>query len=123
VGLNDLPKWLYVLGRLRRTEGYPDQAWLCVREGLALHQQMGCPAPAVRGVEVASGLLMATQGRSAAPLSVRLFGAAAAKRRASGLPLPRAEESEYRRDVAFASEQMAPEGFARAWNEGEASAR
>jgi hypothetical protein len=111
---------LYLLGRLERAEGHAEVAWLSVREGLALHQQMGCPPPAVRGVEAAAGLLAATRTPSATELAVRLFGASAAKRRASGLSLPRAEVSDYERDVAYAREHLPRDLFARAWQEGEA---
>jgi predicted ATPase/transcriptional regulator with XRE-family HTH domain len=118
--LNDLPKWLYVLGRLHRAEGQPQRAWMCLREGLALHQQMGCPAPAVRGVEVAGGLLAASAAPSTLQLAVRLLGAAAAKRRASGLPLPLAEQPEYSRDVALVPGRISADVFACAWNTGQA---
>jgi tetratricopeptide (TPR) repeat protein len=115
-----LPRWLYLLGRLERAEGHAEVAWVSVREGLALHQQMGCPPPAVRGVEAAAGLLAATRTPSATELAVRLFGASAAKRRASGLSLPRAEVSDYDRDVAYAREHLPGDLFARAWQDGEA---
>ena len=118
-GLNDLPKWLYVLGRLNRAEGQTHDAWVCVREGLALHQQMGCPAPAVRGVEVAGGLLAATHAEPALELAIRLFAAAKAKRSASGVPIPVAERAEYDRDLDRLRTLISVEVFARVWRKGD----
>jgi predicted ATPase/transcriptional regulator with XRE-family HTH domain len=120
-GLNDLPKWLYAVSRLWRAEGQPDEAWSSVREGLALHQQMGCPAPAVRGLEIAAGIL-ATRSRAADELAIRVLGAAEAKRRAISVGVPLAEHPEYTCDVALVRNHVSPEDFARAWNDGEAMA-
>jgi hypothetical protein len=118
-GLNDLPKWLYALSRLNRVDNRPDEAWSAVREGLALHQQMGCPAPAVRGVEIAAGIL-ATHSQPAVALSIRLLGATEAKRHAIGVALPLAERSEYQNDVALARSRVSLADFEHSWKEGAA---
>jgi predicted ATPase len=117
-GLNELPKWLCLLAALDRTEGRAHDAWTRARESLALYQRIGCPAPAVRALEVASGLLAATRRPANVELAARLFGAAEAKRLGSGLPLVPAECADYERDVALVRSQLPADVAARAWKQG-----
>jgi predicted ATPase len=119
-GLNELPKWLCLLAALERAEGQSDAAWTHVRESLVLYQRMGCPAPSVRVLEVASGLLAATGEPAKVELAARLFGAAEAKRQGSGHCLPPADQADYERYVAIVRSQLPGDTFARAWEQGQA---
>jgi predicted ATPase/DNA-binding XRE family transcriptional regulator len=119
-GLNELAKWLCLLARLERAEGRSDDAWTRTCESLALYRRMGCPAPAVRVLEVACGLLAATGVPRNVELAARLFGAADARRNGGGLPLPPAERADYERDVALVRGQLPGDVIARAWKQGQA---
>jgi hypothetical protein len=88
--------------------------WHCTSRWDAQRQRCG-------GVEVAGGLLAESAAPPTLELAVRLLGAAVAKRRAWGLPLPPAEAPEYGRDHALVRSRMSADAFARAWSTAQAT--
>jgi non-specific serine/threonine protein kinase len=100
-GLNELARWLTQLGRLDFADGRTGAARAQARESLARYQQMGCPASAAGALELASALLAATRQPSDVALAGRLYGAAQAARRASGLRVPPAERAMHERETAL----------------------
>jgi len=117
-GLNELPKWLCLLAMLESAAGYPERAWAHARESLERYQRMGCPAPIVRVLEVASELLAATGTASNVELAARLLAAAHVKRQDSGLRLPDAERADYEREVALVRTQLKRDVFVSASKRG-----
>jgi predicted ATPase/class 3 adenylate cyclase/DNA-binding CsgD family transcriptional regulator len=106
------------LGHVSRAQGQLMQTTAWYRQSLT-HQSEHFPMapwimPALEGLAGALGM----QGR--VEHAARLFGAAAALRESSGMPLPPVERAPYERDVAAVRAQLDEATFAAAWAAGRA---
>jgi tetratricopeptide (TPR) repeat protein len=106
------------LGHVSRAQGQLMQATAWYRQSLT-HQSEHIPMapwimPALEGLAGALGM----QGR--VEHAARLFGAAAALRESSGMPLPPVERAPYEHDVAAVRAQLDEATFAAAWTTGQA---
>jgi hypothetical protein len=109
---------LAYLGGVARATGDLARALALCQEGLALCWQLGERSRIVASIEDLAGVAHSL-GQAAA--AARLFGAAAALRERTGVPVPPADRDNQARLVAAVREALGP-GFAVAWREGQAVA-
>jgi non-specific serine/threonine protein kinase len=109
---------LHFLAALTRARGDPVAATRYAVEGLVLQHRQSYDALGARlaGCVELLGGLACIQGH--AERSATLFGAAAAVRKNSGVPMPPVSRAAYERDLATARAQIGSRRFDAAWAEG-----